>query len=42
LLRKAFIVQGNTEATAPVRALSALTLALWLSTGVAGRAIGFV
>jgi hypothetical protein len=42
LLRKAFVMHGTTEATVPVRALSGLALILWLSTGVAGRAIGFV
>jgi hypothetical protein len=42
LLRKAFALPACSEATLPVRALSALTLVLWLATGVAGRTIGFV
>jgi hypothetical protein len=42
LLRKTFILHGNAEASIPLRALSGLALVLWLSTGVAGRAIGFV
>ncbi len=33
---------GPGEASIPFRALSALTLILWLSTGIAGRTIGFV
>lgn len=42
IMRKAFILNENTEASLPLRTLSAVTLFLWLSTGVAGRAIGFV
>lgn len=42
LLRRAFVLAQPREASVPLRALSAFTLVLWLSTGVAGRAIGFV
>jgi hypothetical protein len=42
LLRRAFVLAQPQEASVPLRALSALTLVLWMSTGVAGRAIGFV
>lgn len=42
LLRQAFALPQPQEATASLRVFSALTLVLWLGTGVAGRAIGFV
>jgi hypothetical protein len=42
LLRRAFVLAQPQEASTPLRALSALALVLWISTGVAGRAIGFV
>ncbi|HEY0963744.1 MAG TPA: hypothetical protein VGE69_15445 [Pseudomonadales bacterium] len=42
LLRKAFVFARQQEASTSLRTLSALALLLWLATGVAGRAIGFV
>jgi hypothetical protein len=42
LLRHISVLPAKQEASLPLRIGSLLTLVLWIATGVAGRAIGFV